>query len=168
MFVGADILDLSRQYAPRRPVYPPRGDSGSSGDVRVEAYPDDKYLPSYLLLARHEEEAFRVLFAVDVEGDNVRLCDIVSSGSRRVAARSQDKETAPMRCTVWGAELRPTRTDLPFKVGDTRIVILKNLPVVQCGNCPEYLLEDGVLRRVDEILAGVERGAELEIIRYAA
>ncbi len=39
----------------------------------VEAYPDDKYLPSYLLLARHEEEAFHVLFAVDVEGDNVRV-----------------------------------------------------------------------------------------------
>ncbi len=28
--------------------------------------------------------------------------------------------------------------------------------------------EDGVLRRVDELLAGVERGAELEVIRYAA
>jgi len=73
-----------------------------------------------------------------------------------------------MRCTVCGAELKPTRTDLPFKVGDTRIVILKDLPVVECGNCPVYLLEDSVLRRVDEILAGVESSAELEIIRYAA
>lgn len=73
-----------------------------------------------------------------------------------------------MRCTVCGAELKPTRTDLPFKVGETRIVILKNLPVVQCGNCPEYLLEDSVLRRVDEILAGVGRGPEIEIIPYAA
>ena len=73
-----------------------------------------------------------------------------------------------MRVAVCGAELKPTRTDLPFKVGGTRIVILKNLPVVQCGSCPEYLLEDAVLRRVDEILAGVGRGVELEIIRYAA
>ena len=39
----------------------------------VEAYPDDKYLPSYLLLAGHGEEAFHVLCAVDVEGDNVRV-----------------------------------------------------------------------------------------------
>jgi Domain of unknown function (DUF4258) len=39
----------------------------------VESYPDDKYLPSYLLLARHVGEAFHVLFAVDVEGDNVRV-----------------------------------------------------------------------------------------------
>ena len=36
----------------------------------VEAYPDDKYLPSYLLLGR---VAFHVLFAADVEGDNVRV-----------------------------------------------------------------------------------------------
>jgi hypothetical protein len=39
----------------------------------VEAYPDDKYLPSYLILARHGSEAFHVLFATDVEGDNVRV-----------------------------------------------------------------------------------------------
>ena len=39
----------------------------------VEAYPDDKYLPSYLIVARHGPEAFHVLFAADVEGDNVRV-----------------------------------------------------------------------------------------------
>ena len=39
----------------------------------VEAYPEDKYLPSYLLLGRHESGAFHVLFAVDVEGDSVRV-----------------------------------------------------------------------------------------------
>jgi len=39
----------------------------------VEAYPDDKYLPSYLVLARHGPAAFHVLFATDVEGDNVRV-----------------------------------------------------------------------------------------------
>ena len=39
----------------------------------VEAYPDDKYLPSYLILGRHGPEAFHVLFATDLEGDNVRV-----------------------------------------------------------------------------------------------
>ena len=73
-----------------------------------------------------------------------------------------------MRCTVCGAELTSTQTDLPFKVRETSIVILKSLPVLQCRNCPEYLLEDEVLSRVDEILQGVETGAEVEIIRYAA
>jgi YgiT-type zinc finger domain-containing protein len=73
-----------------------------------------------------------------------------------------------MRCTVCGAQLTATRTDLPFKVSDTAIVILKSLPVLQCVKCPEYLIEDAVLRRVDEMLAGVDGGTELEIIRYAA
>lgn len=39
----------------------------------VEAYPKDKYLPSYLLFARHRSEVFHVLFAVDVDGRNVRV-----------------------------------------------------------------------------------------------
>lgn len=73
-----------------------------------------------------------------------------------------------MKCTVCGAALRTTATDLPFKVNDTAIVILKSLPVLQCMKCPEYLIEDAVLRRVDEILAQVDGGTELEIIRYAA
>lgn len=73
-----------------------------------------------------------------------------------------------MRCTVCGAELRAANTDLPFKVSDTAIVILKSLPVLQCAKCPEYLIQDTVLRRVDEILAQIDGGTELEIIRYAA
>jgi hypothetical protein len=40
--------------------------------------------------------------------------------------------------------------------------------VLQCESCSEYLLEDNVLRRVDEILAKVDPAAELEIIRFAA
>ena len=73
-----------------------------------------------------------------------------------------------MKCTVCGAELHAARTDLPFKVRAAGIVILKSLPVLQCGNCPEYLTEDVVLARVDEILASVSSQAELEIIPYAA
>ncbi len=39
----------------------------------IEAYAQDKYLPSYLVLAQHEGSAFHVLFATDIEGDNVRV-----------------------------------------------------------------------------------------------
>jgi hypothetical protein len=39
----------------------------------IESYPEDKYLPSYLILAKHESYGFHVLFATDVEGDNVRV-----------------------------------------------------------------------------------------------
>lgn len=43
-----------------------------------------------------------------------------------------------MKCGVCGSELRATHTDLPFKVRETAIVILKHLPVLQCEGCPEY------------------------------
>jgi hypothetical protein len=39
----------------------------------VESYPGDKYLPSYLVLARRSGDAIHVLFAADVEGNNVRV-----------------------------------------------------------------------------------------------
>jgi len=39
----------------------------------IESYPDDKYLPSYLVHGQIDEMAFHVLFAADVAGDNVRV-----------------------------------------------------------------------------------------------
>ncbi len=73
-----------------------------------------------------------------------------------------------MRCSQCGSKLTPLITDLPFKVSDTSIVILKGLPVLQCDNCREYLLDDLVMNRVDKILQRADTAAELEIIRYAA
>ncbi len=73
-----------------------------------------------------------------------------------------------MRCTVCGTDMNRVVSDLPFKTSDHAIVIVKSLPVLQCGNCTEYLIEDAVLGRVEEILAGVAGAAELEVIRYAA
>ena len=73
-----------------------------------------------------------------------------------------------MRCHVCGSELVAMVTDLPFKLNETTIVILKELPVLQCSGCSEYLLEDAVMARVDEILGRANAQAELEIIRFAA
>jgi YgiT-type zinc finger domain-containing protein len=67
-----------------------------------------------------------------------------------------------------GSLLKPAVTDLPFKVRETAIVILRGLPVLQCTNCPEYQIEDQVLARVEALLADVATTAELEVIRYAA
>jgi len=39
----------------------------------VEAYPEDKYLPSYLLLGRAGGEVLHVLVALDVESDTIRV-----------------------------------------------------------------------------------------------
>ncbi|MBI5117327.1 DUF4258 domain-containing protein [Candidatus Poribacteria bacterium] len=39
----------------------------------VEAYPEDKYLPSYLVYAEYEGVIIHILFGADVEDKNVRV-----------------------------------------------------------------------------------------------
>jgi hypothetical protein len=39
----------------------------------IEEYPKDKYLPSYLVYSRYQNKIFHILFAVDIEEDNVRV-----------------------------------------------------------------------------------------------
>ena len=73
-----------------------------------------------------------------------------------------------MKCHVCGSRLKPLITDLPFKIGNAAIIILKDVPVLQCQNCSEYLIDDAVMSRVEEILEKANAAAELEIIRYAA
>ena len=73
-----------------------------------------------------------------------------------------------MKCRVCGSALQPTTTDLPFKVTDRTIVILKHLPVAQCGRCSEYLIEDAVFAKVELLLSRVDTSVELEIIPFAA
>jgi YgiT-type zinc finger domain-containing protein len=73
-----------------------------------------------------------------------------------------------MKCHVCGSNMKSMVTNLPFKINETTIVVLKDLPVLQCNNCNEYLLDDPVMKRVDEILEKVDTAAELEVIRYAA
>ena len=39
----------------------------------IEAYPDDKYLPSFLLRGETKGAAFHAQIAIDVAGDNIRV-----------------------------------------------------------------------------------------------
>lgn len=73
-----------------------------------------------------------------------------------------------MKCRVCRSKLQPTTTDLPFKITERTIVILKQLPVAQCERCSEYTIEDSVFARVEELLSNVNTSAELEIIPFAA
>ena len=61
-------LRLKGRFVPRQTVL----EAVDSYEI-VESYPDDKYLPSYLVLARWAGDAIHVLFAADVRGDNVRV-----------------------------------------------------------------------------------------------
>ena len=72
-----------------------------------------------------------------------------------------------MNCHQCGSKHENIITDLPFKTDEHSIVIIKNIPVLQCTNCQEYVLDDLVMEKVDNILDGLNKSAELEILSYA-
>ena len=72
-----------------------------------------------------------------------------------------------MICHNCGGKLEKVITDLPFKVSENSIVIIKRLPVLQCRNCSEYLIEDRVMEKIDSILDKIDKTTELEILSYA-
>jgi YgiT-type zinc finger domain-containing protein len=73
-----------------------------------------------------------------------------------------------MICYRCGGKMEERITDLPFKLSDSSIVIIKGIPVAQCSGCGEHLLADAVMARVEQILESVDKAAELEIVRYAS
>jgi YgiT-type zinc finger domain-containing protein len=73
-----------------------------------------------------------------------------------------------MKCRVGGGSLQPMTTDLPFKISERTIVIVKMLPVLQCERCSEYSFEDATFARVEELLLKIDTAAELEIVPFAA
>ena len=73
-----------------------------------------------------------------------------------------------MKCHVCGGTLEAQVTDMPFKLSDRTIVILKDLPVFQCENCVESVIEDPIMERVDSLLEKVDQAAVLEIVQFVA
>lgn len=61
-------MRLEGRYIPRRFIV----ESTDKYEI-IEIYPEDKYFPSYLVYSHFQDLVFHVLFACDVEGDNVRI-----------------------------------------------------------------------------------------------
>jgi YgiT-type zinc finger domain-containing protein len=73
-----------------------------------------------------------------------------------------------MKCRVCGAPMQAVTTDLPFKLSDRSIVVIKGLPVLLCENCTEYALTDRVMATVEHILDSADDASELRVVKYAA
>jgi len=71
-----------------------------------------------------------------------------------------------MKCYNCGVELKAENTDLPFKISKKSILIIKNLPVLECPNCKEYLIEDAIMENLEKVINGVDEKTELEIVAY--
>jgi len=81
--------------------------------------------------------------------------------------RLEDKENV-MKCTRCGALMEARKTDLPFKLGDRAIVIIRSVPVLECRSCTEYLVADDDMQRIEKMLERGAADAELAVIQFAA
>jgi len=61
-------MRMQNRYIPRQTIL----DAVDHYEM-IESYPEDKYLPSYLVLARDNTNIFHVLFATDLEHNNARI-----------------------------------------------------------------------------------------------
>ena len=84
-----------------------------------------------------------------------------------MAVGLKDAEELSMKCHVCGGLLTPTVSDLPFRLGPTKIVVVKRLPVLECDSCVELSIEDHVMEKVESLLERVGEDAELAVVAYA-
>ena len=73
-----------------------------------------------------------------------------------------------MKCTSCGATMVAGRTDLPFKVGRHAIVVVRDTPVLECPACPEFLIDDSDMERIEQVLVSRSPSTELEVVSFAA
>lgn len=73
-----------------------------------------------------------------------------------------------MKCRVCGGHMESIRTDLPFKIDDHRIIVIKDIPVEQCISCSEYELHDSVMEQLEDLLTSIDKTSELEVRSFAA
>jgi YgiT-type zinc finger domain-containing protein len=73
-----------------------------------------------------------------------------------------------MKCRVCGGRMESIRTDLPFKIDDRRIIVIKDIPVEQCIFCSEYELHDSVMEKLEYLLTSMDKTSELEVRSFAA
>jgi YgiT-type zinc finger domain-containing protein len=74
-----------------------------------------------------------------------------------------------VKCLICkNGETRPGNVTVSLQRGDTTVII-KNVPADVCENCGEYYLSEAVTEQVlSRAEEAVRKGAEVEILRFAA
>jgi YgiT-type zinc finger domain-containing protein len=74
-----------------------------------------------------------------------------------------------MRCVICRhGETRPGTADVTLQ-RNTSVIVVRTVPADICENCQEYFLSDEVSERVlSQAESAIQRGVEVEIVRYAA
>lgn len=140
-----------------------------AGEV-IEEYADDQPYPCFVVLGYTERGPLHVIVARDPVSGRCVVVTVYPLSARPGALGKglQDTEKA-MKCTACRTgELKPGRTTVTLTRDET-IVIVKGVPAEVCSQCGEYVLDETVADWIsDRAESAIERGAEVEILRYAA
>ena len=73
-----------------------------------------------------------------------------------------------MKCHVCGTPMKRVVSDLPFRVNRSVMIILRDLPLMQCSECGAYAFEESVMERVHEIVQKLHSPSHLDAVLYPA
>jgi len=76
-------------------------------------------------------------------------------------------EVNAMKCHVCGTSMTRGLSDLPFRVNQSVIIILRDLPLMECTECDAYAFEEKVMERVHEIVERLDSPSHLDAVLYA-
>lgn len=72
-----------------------------------------------------------------------------------------------MKCHVCETPMTRVVSDLPFRVDRSVMIILKDLPLLECSECGAYALEETVMERVHEIVQKLRSPSHLDAVLFA-
>lgn len=73
-----------------------------------------------------------------------------------------------MNCHVCGTSMTRIVSDLPFRVNRSVMIILRDLPLMQCIECGAYAFEERVMERVHEMVERLQSPSHLDAVLYDA
>lgn len=71
-----------------------------------------------------------------------------------------------MKCHICGTPMTRAVSDLPFRVDRSVMIILRDLPLLECSKCGAYALEETVMERVHEIVQKLRSPSHLDAVLY--
>ena len=73
-----------------------------------------------------------------------------------------------MKCHVCGTSMTRVVGALPFRVNRSVMIILKDLPLLECTECGAHAFEEKVMERVHEIVERLDSPSHLDAVLYPA
>jgi len=81
--------------------------------------------------------------------------------------RRSTPPTPPKNCPLCKGEMVNSKTNLPYEIGEDRLLVIKDVPAIMCHQCVEFFIEIHVGRVVEGIVKAADKdGVMLGFLKY--